>query len=80
MVLGDLPAELIEDRREKDSGSFFAQRDRLVRSFERAYLSDFLTRHGGDVAAAAEDAEVPRGTFYRLMKTYGLRSSTGGKD
>jgi DNA-binding NtrC family response regulator len=51
---------------------FFAQRTRHVAQFERQYLTDLLTRHSGDVSAAARDARVPRGTLYRLMKGHGI--------
>jgi DNA-binding NtrC family response regulator len=51
---------------------FFAQRARHVAEFERQYLTDLLTRHSGDVSAAARDARVPRGTLYRLMKGHGI--------
>ena len=75
--LGDLPEEILEGSREEAAGGFFAQRDRLVRSFERRYLADTLSRNSGDVAAAAQEADIPRGTFYRLMKKYGIRASHG---
>ena len=51
---------------------FFAQRARHVAHFERHYLTELLTRHGGDVSAAAREARVPRGTLYRLMKSHSL--------
>ena len=51
---------------------FFAQRAWHVAQFERQYLTDLLTRHSGDVSAAARDARVPRGTLYRLMKGHGI--------
>jgi DNA-binding NtrC family response regulator len=51
---------------------FFAQRARHVAQFERQYLNDLLTRHSGDVSAAARDARVPRGTLYRLLKGHGI--------
>jgi len=51
---------------------FFAQRAEQVARFERAYLTELLTRHLGDVSAAAREARLPRGTLYRLMKSHGL--------
>jgi DNA-binding NtrC family response regulator len=51
---------------------FFAQRSDHVARFERQYLVDLLSRHLGDVSAAAREARLPRGTLYRLMKGHGL--------
>jgi transcriptional regulator of acetoin/glycerol metabolism len=31
-----------------------------------------LARHQGDVRTAAQEAKLPRGTLYRLMKKHGL--------
>jgi len=51
---------------------YFQMRDDYVARFERQYLSDLLTRHKGDVPAAATEAKLPRGTLYRLLKNHGL--------
>jgi two-component system response regulator HydG len=51
---------------------FFAQRAEQVARFERTYLTELLTRHLGDVSAAAREARLPRGTLYRLMKSHAL--------
>ena len=51
---------------------YFAQRAEHLARFERQYLTDLLTRHLGDVSAAAREARLPRGTLYRLMKGHGL--------
>lgn len=40
----------------------------------RRYLEDVLKRHGGDVSAAAEQADVERESFYRLMRKYGVET------
>jgi len=53
-------------------GGFFARRAEHVAKFEKQYLADLLTRHHGDVTAAARDAKIPRGTLYRLMKSHAL--------
>ena len=42
--------------------------------FERAYLTSVLRKAGGDVSLAATTAQVPRGTFYRLLKKHGLNA------
>jgi transcriptional regulator with PAS, ATPase and Fis domain len=48
-------------------------RDRAVRVFEHAYLTDLLARHGGNVAVAAKAAGVDRIHFYRLLWKHGLK-------
>ncbi len=55
---------------------FFAKRAEHVARFEKQFLSDLLTRHGGDVSAAAREATLPRGTLYRLMKGHALDAAT----
>lgn len=75
IMVGDLPAEVFEAGRADavPEDGFFALRDREVVKFEEKYLRDILTRHRGDVAKAAEDVRLPRGTLYRLLKKYGIR-------
>jgi DNA-binding NtrC family response regulator len=52
-----------------DAGKgYFALRDEHLAKFERQYLMDLLTRHHGDVKSAAREAQLPRGTLYRLLK------------
>jgi DNA-binding NtrC family response regulator len=71
----DLPDELVAAAGPSavaESSGFFAQRAEHVARFERQYFHDLLTRHAGDVSAAAREARLPRGTLYRLMKGHGL--------
>ena len=71
----DLPDELVTAAGRNavaESVGFFAQRAEHVSRFEKQYLHDLLTRHLGDVSAAAREARLPRGTLYRLMKGHGL--------
>ena len=56
------------------NGGFFGERESHLNQFERQYLSQVLARHGGDVRQAALEAQIPRGTLYRLMKKHGLDS------
>lgn len=51
---------------------FFAQRAEHMARFEKQFLTELLTRHLGDVSAAARESRLPRGTLYRLMKNHGL--------
>ncbi len=55
-------------------GSFFESRAKMQDRFERAYLTSVLRKAGGDVSLAATTAQVPRGTFYRLLKKHGLNA------
>ena len=77
----DLPDEVVAASgrnlgAESGSVGFFAQRAEHVARFERQFLQELLTRHLGDVAAAAREARLPRGTLYRLMKGHGLDGAT----
>jgi two-component system response regulator HydG len=77
--LDDLPDELVAAAGEgRPSGAlgYFERRDEHLAQFESQYLSDLLARHHGDVRLAALEAKLPRGTLYRLMKKYGLDTST----
>lgn len=54
------------------SPGFFTLRAERMAAFEREYLASSLRTARGDVAAAAREAHVPRGTFYRLLRRHGL--------
>ena len=73
----DLPDEVVATAgraggTELNSIGFFSRRAEHVARFERQYLNDLLTRHAGDVSAAAREARLPRGTLYRLLKGHSL--------
>jgi len=51
-------------------GGFFAQRERHLSVFEEDYFRSLMDAYGGDVAAAAREARLPRGTLYRMLKKY----------
>ena len=75
--LDDLPDEVVAAAgrvagAEATAIGFFGQRAEHVARFERQYLTDLLTRHLGDVSAAARESRLPRGTLYRLLKGHGL--------
>ncbi|OYW12857.1 MAG: hypothetical protein B7Z55_17835, partial [Planctomycetales bacterium 12-60-4] len=81
--LDDLPDQLVASAGERvndetvssaSATGFFAQREACVQRFEREYISNLLKQHKGNVKSAATEAEVPRGTLYRLMKSHGLDS------
>lgn len=57
------------------SRGFFAEREARLNDFERQYFAELLKRHAGDVRSAAEEAQIPRGTLYRLLKKHALDSA-----
>ncbi|MEZ6187851.1 MAG: sigma-54 dependent transcriptional regulator [Planctomycetota bacterium] len=81
----DLPAKLVESAGGPIAGApsasggasleggFFELRAQRIAAFERDYLTRLLQDHDGDVAAAAKSAQVPRGTYYRLLKNHDLK-------
>ncbi|MFQ5504179.1 MAG: sigma-54-dependent transcriptional regulator [Planctomycetota bacterium] len=69
----DLPDELAIQGAESavaDGNGFFQLRARHVQAFEREHLSHLLAVCEGDVSKAAKKAQIPRGTFYRLLKKH----------
>lgn len=71
-----LPERLVLDaNRSEGTGQgtdegFFAHRQAWIDDFERRYIRDLLVAHQGDVSASAQNANIPRGTLYRLMKKH----------
>lgn len=61
---GDLPTP-------KGQG-FFHLRERRLAAFEKEYFRSLLITWNGDVSGAAREAQLPRGTLYRLLKKYEL--------
>jgi len=51
---------------------YYAARDRLVAEFELRYLTELVTKAGGNMSRAARAAVVDRTTLYRLMERHGL--------
>ncbi|MEX0892165.1 MAG: sigma-54 dependent transcriptional regulator [Gemmatimonadota bacterium] len=71
----DLPDEVIAGAgmpSDRDRRGYFGLRDQYINAFERDYLVQQLRQHEGDVTSAAADAQLPRGTLYRLLKKQGL--------
>ncbi|MDX1617423.1 MAG: sigma-54 dependent transcriptional regulator [Balneolaceae bacterium] len=69
----DLPEQIVTAAGEcagEENGSegFFSERDKRIARFEREYFSELLESCEGDVTRAAEKAQIPRGTLYRLLK------------
>jgi DNA-binding NtrC family response regulator len=85
LTVDDIPEQIVlapghaaplaaEPERAADA-PFFELRALRMDAFERKYLAESLAAHGGDVPAAAHDAGIPRGTFYRLLKKHKLAAS-----
>jgi DNA-binding NtrC family response regulator len=55
--------------------SYRDTRARFEADFERRYVKWLLTRHGGNVSAAARDAKMDRKHLYDMAKKHGLRGS-----
>jgi transcriptional regulator with GAF, ATPase, and Fis domain len=49
-----------------------AAKARAIEHFEKAYLTDLLARHGGNVAKAARAGEVDPAWIFRLIKRYAI--------
>ncbi|MDO8543987.1 MAG: sigma-54 dependent transcriptional regulator [Opitutaceae bacterium] len=75
ITLHDLPDEIVSRAGESagaNSGGFFAARERRMTTFEVQYFRDLMQACHGDVTCAAREAQLPRGTLYRLLKKHGL--------
>ncbi len=59
---------------------FHEAKDALVAKFEREYLSDLVTRAGGNLSQAARIAGLERKFLYKLLERAGLRSSSARDD
>jgi DNA-binding NtrC family response regulator len=69
----DLPPDIVAAAADRPGAvGFFAAREHQVTVFERQYFADLLRVHHGDVTHAAAEAQLPRGTLYRLLKKHCL--------
>ncbi|WP_447986782.1 sigma-54-dependent transcriptional regulator [Nitrospira sp. Nam74] len=55
------------------ANGFKEAKQKVVRSFERQFLSDLLKRHQGHMGRVAKEAGVDRKTIERMVKKHGLR-------
>ncbi|MEW6749488.1 MAG: sigma-54 dependent transcriptional regulator [Candidatus Latescibacterota bacterium] len=75
LLLSDLPDEIViraGDRASAGRGGFFHLREQRMAAFEHEYLVNLLQVCQGDVSRAAREAQLPRGTLYRLLKKHEL--------
>ena len=73
-----LPAEgstpvTTEDPTDPTELPFKKAKERLVLAFERAYVERLMDRHGGNVSAAARDAQIDRNYLYRLLDKHRIQ-------
>ena len=52
---------------------FKQAKSRVVDSFERAYLSDLIQRHNGNLSSAAREARLDRHHLRDLLKKHGIK-------
>jgi DNA-binding NtrC family response regulator len=71
--LGHLPAELRPAAGTTAPDDFKAAKDRLVSSFERAFVASLITKHDGNISRAARDASIHRNYFRQLARKYRLK-------
>jgi DNA-binding NtrC family response regulator len=82
-VLGvsELPDEIVVSGQSKPDGDlgsrsthgFFACRNQHMIDFERKFLTELLAATDGDITRAAQSAQLPRGTLYRILAKYDLK-------
>lgn len=56
-------------------GSFRSQREKHLRQVEKNLMRKYLEEAKGNVSLAAQKANIPRRTFYRLLERYNLKGS-----
>ena len=77
--LEHLPHTFAEDyaevavERSDTQASFQAARERHIVRVEKNLIQRYLVEAGGNVSKAAQLANIPRRTFYRLLDKYGLK-------
>ena len=51
---------------------FHSKKEQVMKNFEKRELERYLEKAGGNVSEASRQSGIPRRTFYRKMKKYGL--------
>ena len=81
IALGSGGAVATESAFHFDAGqSYRDTRARYENEFERRYVKWLLSRHGGNVSAAARDARMDRKHLSDLAKKHGIREGGGSDD
>ncbi|MFZ5811263.1 MAG: sigma-54 interaction domain-containing protein [Thermodesulfobacteriota bacterium] len=66
---GAIPAGGVE---EPDEADFSGQRERIMANFERKELLYYMKKADGNISQASRLSGIPRRTFYRKLRKYGL--------
>lgn len=71
--IAHLPKSMVKNHIAKSlmdmpASGFFEQRNLRMAAFEKQYLEQLLIHCKGDISKAMEEAKLPRGTLYRLLK------------
>ena len=79
--LGNLPLAFAESYAQEgedviDLRSFKKEREPHVLRVEKKLIQRYLADAGGNVSKAAQLANIPRRTFYRLLDKHGLKGRT----
>ncbi|MHB8878955.1 MAG: sigma 54-interacting transcriptional regulator [Myxococcaceae bacterium] len=64
---------LPQPRRSSEAPGYQAARERVLRTFTRAYLEAQLERHRGSVARAAKEAGLARTYYYKLLEEHAVK-------
>jgi two-component system nitrogen regulation response regulator NtrX len=62
------------------SSSFAEAKRQAVEQFERGYLVDMLTRHGGNISQTAEAVGMVRQSLQQKLKELGIRADEHKRD
>jgi DNA-binding NtrC family response regulator len=63
-----------------DAQDYKQARDRIVREFDIAFLTNLMARHKGNISAAAREAGLSRNHLRDMLKKLGLhKPGSGGK-
>jgi DNA-binding NtrC family response regulator len=57
-----------------ETGSYMEMKKQWVDAFEKEYLVNTLTRHDGNVSAAAREAKLDRSNFLRLLRRHAVKA------
>lgn len=57
------------------AGSYMEMKKEWVDAFEKEYLVNTLTRHDGNVSAAAREAKLDRSNFLRLLRRHAVKAA-----
>ena len=75
MAVGDMPTSRVAHGDELNL-DFHEARKLVLERFERAYLTNALSRAGGVVTRAAEQSGVARPSFHRMLERLGIERDT----